>query len=247
MSFSLRLNGTPAIDHLRHQNLPTPLFVIIDYMKITKFVHACLIAERNGKRILVDPGSYSWQSGLIKDSLLQKIDSVIVTHAHPDHLHEDFVRAVVANSPDATWYGPEEVVEILQKWGVEASAHSDDSNIRFIKSEHADLSPWFSVQPEHTSFVILDELLIGGDCHTLTESYGARIFGGAINGGPWGAVVGFSKMIEAMQSRPEIVIPLHDWHLNDEARAGIYANLPEVMGKLDVKFVPLENAVSKEI
>lgn len=216
-------------------------------MNITKLVHSCLIVENAGKRILIDPGNYSWQSGIVKPELLTNVDVVVVTHAHPDHFHEGFVKAIKDASPNAVWYGPKQVVDKLVVWGINGSTTSNDENIRFIESEHADLSPWFNEQPAHTSFVIFNDLLVGGDCHTLTESHGARIFGAAINGGPWGAVVGFSKMVESMTNRPQIVIPLHDWHFHDEARQGIYARLPEVLSPFDVEFVPLENGIAKQI
>jgi len=216
-------------------------------MNIIKLVHSCLVVEQDGKRILVDPGSYSWQSDLVKPELLAGLDQVVVTHAHPDHLDERFAQAVKAASPNAIWYGPAQVTDQLSHWGINGLAASDDPKIRFIDSEHADLSPWFGEQPQHTSFVLFDDLLIGGDCHTLTSAHGARILAGAINGGPWGGVVGFAKMIQAMADRPQVVIPLHDWHFNDEARQGIYARLPDVLSSFDATFLPLENGVPAEI
>ena len=216
-------------------------------MKLTKLVHSCLLVEQDNQRLLVDPGGYSWQSGEVHDNHLQNINSIVITHSHPDHLSQNFVEAIMKHSPTARWYGTPQTVGQLEKWGVEGKAISDDSHIRFVKSEHADLSPWFPEQPEHTSYVLFDELLIGGDCHTLAEAHGARIFGAAINGGPWGSVLGFAKMIESMADRPQIVIPLHDWHWNETARASFYQQLPNVLAKLDVKFVPLENGVSHEV
>ncbi|MFY9228257.1 MAG: MBL fold metallo-hydrolase [Candidatus Microsaccharimonas sp.] len=216
-------------------------------MNITKLVHSCLIVESNGKRIVTDPGNYSWQSGVVMPELLIGIDTVVVTHAHPDHLYEEFAKAIKQASPDAKWYGPTEVVEQLSNWDIQGSTASDTEDVRFIESQHADLAPWFKVQPEHTSFVVFEELLIGGDCHTLTESHGARVFAAAVNGGPWGAIVGFTRMIESMTDRPEVVIPLHDWHFNDDARQGIYTRLPQVLSEFDVQFVPLENGVAKQI
>jgi len=216
-------------------------------MKITKLVHSCVVVEQDSKKLIVDPGNYSWQSGVVKPELLIGIDSVVVTHIHPDHLDKEFVGAITQKSPDAKWYGPSEVVGQLESWGIKASSSSEDSTIKFVESAHADLSPWFPSQPEHTSFVLFGDLLIGGDCHTLSSSHGARIFGAAVSGGPWGAVVGFSKMIEAMRDRPEVVIPLHDWHLNEEARSGFYAKLPSVLEPFGVEFVALENGVSKSI
>lgn len=216
-------------------------------MNVTKLVHSCLIVESNGKRILTDPGNYSWQSGLVTPELLTGIKAVVVTHAHPDHLFEEFVRAIQQASPSAIWYGPAEVVKQLSDWSIQGLTTSDNEDVRFVESQHADLDPWFKIQPEHTSFVLFNDLLIGGDCHTLTESHGARVFAAAVNGGPWGAVVGFTRMIESMTDRPQVVIPLHDWHFNDDARQAIYARLPEVLSPFNVDFVPLDNGVVKEV
>jgi L-ascorbate metabolism protein UlaG (beta-lactamase superfamily) len=216
-------------------------------MKITKLVHSCLLVEEDGKKILVDPGVYSWQDEKVKQTDFSDISTVIVTHNHPDHLNEDFARAVAQASPNATWYGTQETADTLEEWGIKGLLSSKDKDIKFIQSEHADLSPWFDKQSEHTSYVIFGDMLVSGDCQTLTSAYGARIIAGAINGGPWGAVVGFSKMIESMSDRPKVVVPLHDWHWNEGARNGIYARLPEVMGKFDVEFIPIENYVSREI
>lgn len=216
-------------------------------MKVTKLIHSCLLVEEDNKKFLVDPGSYSWQSGIVKDDHLAGIDVVVVTHAHPDHLNQEFADAIKKSSPDAQWYGPQQVVDQLSGWDIKGKASSDDVDIKFIASKHADLSPWFPEQPEHTSYVLFGELLIGGDCHTLTGANGVKIFGAAVNGGPWGATVGFAKMIEAMKSRPQKVIPLHDWHWHEDARKAIYSQLPEVLAKFDVEFVALENGVTKDI
>jgi len=216
-------------------------------MKITKLVHSCLLVEQDGKRLLADPGSYSWNSGEVKDEHMSELDTVVVTHAHPDHLNKDFAEAIKRNSPQARWYGPKQVVNQLAAWGIEGSSASDEAAVRFIESQHADLSPWFGEQPEHTSFVVFGDLLLGGDCHTLTDRHGAKFIAGAINGGPWGAVVGFAKMIESMDDRPQVVLPLHDWHWNETARQAIYDQLPAVLAKFDVQFMPLENGVTIEI
>ena len=215
-------------------------------MKITKLVHSCIIIELDNKKILVDPGVYSWQNETVKSANFSNISAVVITHNHPDHLNNDFADAIKEASPNATWYGTKQVAEQLVNLNIECHTESQDASVQIIASEHADLSPWFDEQPEHTSFLLFSEVLISGDCQTLNDSHGARILAGAINGGPWGAVVGFSKMIESMEDRPKIVLPLHDWHWNEEARNAIYSKLPEVMNKFNVDFIPLENGVAKE-
>lgn len=216
-------------------------------MKITKLVHSCVLVEKDGVKALVDPGNYSWASGLVNELQLKDIQYVVITHAHPDHCDEEFVKAIQRTSPNAKWYSTRQVADKLQTLDVVVAADSDNDAVQFIQSEHADLSPWFPEQPEHTSFLLFNELLIGGDCHTLKESHGARIFAAAINGGPWGGVVGFAKMIESMEGRPEAVVPLHDWHWQEDARSAIYTRLPGVLEQFGVEFIALENGQPQDI
>lgn len=210
-------------------------------MNITKLVHSCVLIENNGKKILVDPGNYSWQNQTVKNSDFSNINSVVITHNHPDHFYDEFVKHVAAESPNAMWYGTQEVVSELENMGIRASTTSQNQDITFIESNHADLSPWFNTQPQHTSYVLFGDVLVSGDCQTLTDMHGARILASAINGGPWGGVVGFCKMVAQMPTRPQVVLPLHDWHWNQEARSAIYARLAEVLKNYDATFVPLEN------
>lgn len=216
-------------------------------MEITKLVHSCLLINKDGKKILVDPGVYSWNNESVKSFNFTDLSSIVVTHNHPDHLDDEFANAVKTASPNAKWYGTQQAVDQLKSLGIDAFTNSQDNYVKFINSEHADLSPWYGEQPEHTSYLLFGEVLVSGDCQTLNSAHGARILAGAINGGPWGAVVGFAKMIESMSDRPKIVLPLHDWHWNDEAREGIYSNLPNVMEKFEVQFISLENCITTTV
>jgi L-ascorbate metabolism protein UlaG (beta-lactamase superfamily) len=175
------------------------------------------------------------------------ISAVVVTHNHPDHLNEAFVEAVNQSSPNAKWYGTQETATTLKTLGITGLLSSQDEDIQYIESAHADLSPWFDEQPQHTSYVVFGEMLISGDCQTLASAHGARILAAAVNGGPWGAVVGFTKMIESMSDRPEVVIPLHDWHWNEAARSAIYARLSVVLAMFDVELIQTADRDSQEV
>lgn len=216
-------------------------------MKITKLVHSCMIVENNGRKILVDPGAYSWQDENVRNTDLSGTNSVVVTHNHPDHLDGEFAKAIFRASPDAKWFGTEQVADELQNISIACETSSNVEHIRYVVSEHADASPYNAEKPQHTSFVLFNDVLVSGDCQNLKSSHGARILAGAVNGGPWGAAVGFAKMIETMTDRPEFVVPLHDWHWNGEARQTIYKKLNEVMKQFDVEFILLENCKAVDI
>lgn len=196
---------------------------------------------------MCDPGNYSWNSGIVTDEYCKNLSAVVITHEHPDHLDKDFVAKIKELSPNAIWYGPAGVAEILKEWGINCQQTSDDQDIRFVASEHANLAPWFDSQPSHSSYLLFGKALVSGDCHTLDDGHNAEYFAAAINGGPWGAVRGFTEMIQNMKNPPKTVLPLHDWHWNEDARAGIYQRLPEVLESFGVKFVPLENGKNAEL
>lgn len=50
-------------------------------MRITKFGHACVRIEYDGRVIVVDPG------GFTEPEAVDGADAVLITHEHPDHYH----------------------------------------------------------------------------------------------------------------------------------------------------------------
>ncbi|MEO3793553.1 MBL fold metallo-hydrolase [Nonomuraea sp. B10E15] len=48
-------------------------------MKVTKFTHACVRVEHEGRRLVIDPGTWT------EPSALDGADAVLVTHEHGDH------------------------------------------------------------------------------------------------------------------------------------------------------------------
>lgn len=216
-------------------------------MKITKLVHSCLIVEKDGKKALVDPGNYSWSSGVVDQQLLRDIDYVLITHAHADHIDETFASVVNELSPNAVWYvTPATKTNIQALPGITIELDSTLSDVEYVESQHADLTNWGSCD-DHTSFRVFGTLLVGGDCHTITSMHGAGIFAAAINGGPWGSIKTFLDMITIMDDKPLKVLPLHDWHWNEQAREGFYSGLASALSKFDIEFVPLINGVSQEV
>ena len=49
-------------------------------MRITKYTHACIRLERDGRVLVIDPGTWS------ESAALTGADAVLVTHEHADHI-----------------------------------------------------------------------------------------------------------------------------------------------------------------
>lgn len=118
-------------------------------MRLTKFEHAALQLEQNGRRLFIDPGSFTTPITEAASTV-----AVVITHEHPDHWTPDQLKRIVDASPDVTIYGPAgvvaaagdfPVVEVRAGEVVEAGPFS----LRFFGGRHAVI---------HTSIPVVDNL-----------------------------------------------------------------------------------------
>ncbi|MFD3935974.1 MBL fold metallo-hydrolase [Streptomyces sp. NPDC058611] len=64
-------------------------------MKLTKRLHSCVELEKDGRRLVIDPGAFS------EPDAGRGADALLVTHEHPDHFEEGRLRAVLDANPAA--------------------------------------------------------------------------------------------------------------------------------------------------
>ena len=55
-------------------------------MRITKFGHACVRLEHDGRNLVLDPGMFT------DPEAVDGAGAVLITHEHPDHYHPDLLR-----------------------------------------------------------------------------------------------------------------------------------------------------------
>ncbi|AXK45757.1 MBL fold metallo-hydrolase [Brachybacterium saurashtrense] len=83
-------------------------------MKIRHLVHSCLLVETAGRRLLIDPGSFSGEAvRALGGDVLAGIDAVLVTHQHPDHLDRGLLDEVRAHAPEAAVIAEPETAALL--------------------------------------------------------------------------------------------------------------------------------------
>lgn len=110
-------------------------------MKIKFLGQNCFLFTHNGKTILSDP-FYNFQKDKTGfDILSQKIDYVLVTHAHGDHTAD--VAEVLANHPEATVIGQPEICGYYK--------HANNIDINFGGSAKIDDLKISMVPASHTS------------------------------------------------------------------------------------------------
>jgi L-ascorbate metabolism protein UlaG (beta-lactamase superfamily) len=64
-------------------------------MKLTKKSHACIRLEKDGRTLVIDPGTFSEEDAAVG------ADAILVTHEHLDHFNEDRLRAGMEANPGA--------------------------------------------------------------------------------------------------------------------------------------------------
>jgi len=70
-------------------------------MRVTKHEHACLRLERDGKTLIIDPGSFT-----LPLSDVRNLVGIVLTHEHPDHWTPDHLDRLSALAPDVPIFGP---------------------------------------------------------------------------------------------------------------------------------------------
>lgn len=211
-------------------------------MKLTKFVHSCVLVEDEGKTILVDPGQFSWQSGLFNIEALNSLDAVVITHEHFDHFNEEFVTAIINKFPEVLFVSTTPVVEKLQQMGAKnTSTDSVDGIEIFSKVKHASLEP-LDEAPDNIAVHIFDKITFGGDRHDLEET--KDILALTVTA-PWGSMTDAAAM--ALHLKPKIILPIHDWHWNDAARRQIYDRLEGFFAKHDIRFIKPVDGQAQEV
>ena len=80
---------------------------------IKKIGHSCVTYERDGVKILVDPGD--WSEGAEKEA---GISQIFITHKHPDHLSIPMLQALVLGNPGVKVWTNNDVGVELDKSGI---------------------------------------------------------------------------------------------------------------------------------
>src|SRR5690606_21064261 len=181
-------------------------------MKITKYVNSCLLAETPDRAALIDPGNFTWQSGSFDLSKIERVDRIIITHEHQDHMDPDFIKAVLKKFPEAHIVTNPSAQQILQKADIDATMRFGTGCSVPFKADHAPLEP-LSPTPNHSGFHFKEKLTLAGDSHSLKET--KDILAIALTA-PWGSIIGMVNKV--MELKPKVVIPIHDWHYSEEGR-----------------------------
>ncbi len=205
-------------------------------MKIKKLGHCCLLIQTKGKTILTDPGVYS-----DSQNSLTGIDVVLITHEHPDHLHTDSVKQIVANNPGVRIFTNSSVGKKLDEIGVAYSVLEGNATelvegilLEAFDAQHEEIFEDFALV-QNTGYMIDDKLFYPGDAfHNPNKTVDVLALPVA---GPWCSINRATHY--AIDIKPRVAFPVHD-ALLDPTRIGGHHKVPEIfLPKNGIEFVPM--------
>ncbi|HWT40332.1 MAG TPA: MBL fold metallo-hydrolase [Dongiaceae bacterium] len=184
-------------------------------MKLTKFEHACLVLEKEGTTLVIDPGNYS------HDFIMPShVDGIVITHEHPDHLDQALIGKILAANPKAAIIAHESITGQFSDHPT-IPAHVGETHtvgaftLQFFGGTHASISSSMQVPP-NLGVLVDSHLYYPGDSFAIPE--GVQVVELAIPvSAPW---LKISETIDFLNAvKPHLAFPTHDAILSNEGKA----------------------------
>jgi L-ascorbate metabolism protein UlaG (beta-lactamase superfamily) len=186
-------------------------------MRISKYIHSCLLVEEGDDKILFDPGTFSFVEGKVSPATFKDVSTVVITHSHPDHVDIPSLKKILANSK-ASVVTNTEGKTALEKEQIQAIVLEEGDyqtrnfTLHAIAATHEKiLAPTL---PQNTAYVVNDMLLNPGDSFAshLSTLKGIKALALPVMA-PWTTDVEMAQFARTMA--PQIVIPVHDGYVKD--------------------------------
>jgi L-ascorbate metabolism protein UlaG (beta-lactamase superfamily) len=179
-------------------------------MRLTKYTHACLRFEKNGKILVIDPGGFSKED----EPILDGADAVLITHEHFDHLD---VNRLKAAAPGVEIWTCEavaaELADVPAK--VQVVRHGDTFGaagfeVKVFGERHAKNHPDVPIV-QNVGFLVDDEVFYPGDALTVPGVDVPTLM--VPTNAPWMKLM---EMVDYLRTvRPSRAFSTHDGLLND--------------------------------
>jgi L-ascorbate metabolism protein UlaG (beta-lactamase superfamily) len=212
-------------------------------MKLTKFGHACVFIEHNGKKLVIDPGAFT---ELPED--ICGVVAVVYTHMHGDHVDSGNLDLLVKANKDLTIYAEAETMAELA--GIDCNKVAIDKTQTIAPGEfeitlyfldHAVI--WKNSPCKNLAVKVNDFYYYPGDTFHIIEEP-VQIAGVPVSA-PW------LKLTDAIQFvhdvRAQKVMPTHNGLMNDAGHMvahNVLSNFTKDSGK---ELVLLQNNETYEV
>ena len=183
-------------------------------MKLTKYEHSCLVLDKNGSTLIIDPGSFT-----LPLTDIMGVVAVVITHEHADHWTPEQLTRILDRNPGARILGPQGVAAAATGFEVEVVADGDTVEIEpfslsFYGEKHAIIHSSIPVI-DNVGVLVDGELWYGGDSYTVPPVPVNTI--AVPIGAPW-LKIG-DAMDYVLEMKPKRSFPIHDMTLSQAGKS----------------------------
>ncbi|MFE2938466.1 MBL fold metallo-hydrolase [Streptomyces sp. NPDC059255] len=184
-------------------------------MRLTKKTHACVRLEKDGRTLVIDPGTFT------EEDATHGADVLLVTHEHLDHFDEDRLRAGLEANPGAELWTLRSVAERMSAafpGRVHTVGHGDAFDaagfaVRVYGELHAVIHPDIP-RITNVGFLVDGAVFHPGDALTVPDHPVETLL--LPVQAPWSKI---SEVIEYVREvKPARAFDIHDALLTDLAR-----------------------------
>jgi len=215
-------------------------------MQVTKREHACLVIEKAGARLVIDPGSYTLP---VDDAL--GVVAIVITHEHSDHWTTEQIARILEKNPDARILGPAGVATAVARadpgFVVETIAHGDTIEVEpftlaFFGATHAVIHESIPVI-DNVGVLVNDSVYYPGDSYTLPDRP-VEVLAAPI-GAPWLKLGDVMNFVIAVA--PKNTIPVHEMVLSVIGKQLAYELVGRAAAQCGSEFTVLESGESLSV
>ncbi len=185
-------------------------------MKITKYIHSCVLIEENGEKLLFDPGSFTFADGVTPETFAD-VNLIVATHIHADHIDIEATKRISELSGAPVLATPEIQTKLLES-GFTGEVHNEKEftlgafSLKAVDAPHEAIMGVPSM-PENYAYIVNGRVAHPGDSLSANVAgLGADVLLLPIVA-PWGKD---SEMADfAQKVAPKKVIPIHEGYVKD--------------------------------
>jgi L-ascorbate metabolism protein UlaG (beta-lactamase superfamily) len=182
-------------------------------MRLTKHEHACVVLEKDGTSIVVDPGAFSPGAA----DIIAGAEAILLTHEHFDHVNEAAINDALAARPGLRVYGPAAVGGTFAAHEGQFTAVAPGDTLTVASfgvtvhgGQHAVIHPDIPVIA-NVGYLIDGSLYHPGDAYYVPEVPVPVLL--LPTSGPWMKLGEAADYVRAV--RPQQIVQIHEMLLSD--------------------------------
>jgi len=209
-------------------------------MKLTKHEHACVVLEKDGASVVIDPGSFSAGAAQI----IAGADAILITHEHMDHVNEAAINGALGDRPDLRVYAPSALSGVFGEYPEQFTAvAAGDSlsvgsfDVAVHGAEHAVIHRDIPTIA-NVGYLFDGSLYHPGDAYFVPEAPVSVLL--LPTSGPWMKLGEAADYVRAV--RPQQIVQIHEMLLSD---IGLYL-ADNLLGEQGLTGLPLTTVPAGE-